>query len=109
MDPLSGITGSAVNVGAVSSPLRLSTSGVTSPASAKTADFSAVLNQALQQVSLKQDQAGEYARRFQLGDTNVSLEQTMVALQTANISFQAMIQVRNRVVSAYQDIMNMQV
>ena len=106
MDPISGSLG---NISAVSSPLRLTPSGVESPAGANKADFSAVLNQALQQVSLKQDQAGDYARRFQLGDNNVSLEQTMVALQTANISFQALVQVRNRVVSAYQDIMNMQV
>jgi flagellar hook-basal body complex protein FliE len=106
MEPIAGSAGSIV---AVSSPLRLTSPGIASPAGANKADFSAVLNQALQQVSLKQDQAGDYARRFQLGDTNVSLEQTMVALQTANISFQALVQVRNRVVSAYQDIMNMQV
>lgn len=79
------------------------------PISAKKADFTQALNQALEQVSLKQNNAEELAQRFQLGDPGVSLEKTMVALQTANISFQALVQVRNRVVAAYQDIMNMQV
>jgi flagellar hook-basal body complex protein FliE len=49
------------------------------------------------------------AEQFQLGTSNVSLEDTMVALQKANISFQAMVQVRNKVVAAYNDIMNMQI
>jgi len=104
MDPISG------SIGAASSTLPLA---LTPPggnvAAGKKGDFSAALNQALEQVSLKQNQADDYAKRFQMGDSNVSLEKTMVALQTANISFQAMVQVRNRVVSAYQDIMNMQV
>ena len=76
---------------------------------AKRGDFSQALNQALQQVSVQQNDATELARRFQLGEPNVSLEQTMIAAQTANVSFQALVQVRNRVVAAYQDIMNMQV
>lgn len=76
---------------------------------AKPGDFGQALHKALQQVSAQQNDAEELAKRFQLGDPNVSLEKTMVALQTANVSLQALIQVRNRVVSAYQDIMNMQV
>lgn len=88
--------------------LTLPSSGTTALA-AKPGDFTQALKQALQQVSLKQNEASESARRFQLGDPGVSLEQTMLASQTANISFQALVQVRNRVVAAYQDIMNMQV
>jgi flagellar hook-basal body complex protein FliE len=92
------------------SPLTLTQSvGGAAPISAKKADFTQALNLALKQVSAQQTEAGELAQRFQLGDTNVSLEKTMVSLQTANISFQALVQVRNRVVAAYQDIMNMQV
>jgi flagellar hook-basal body complex protein FliE len=83
--------------------------GGAAPISAKKADFTQALNQALEQVSVKQNDAQDLAQRFQLGDSNVSLEKTMVDLQTANISFQALVQVRNRVVAAYQDIMNMQV
>lgn len=99
MNPISGTTPIALTL----------PSGGTHAIAAKPGDFTKALNQALQQVSLKQNEASESARRFQLGDPNVSLEQTMLASQTANVSFQALIQVRNRVVAAYQDIMNMQV
>jgi flagellar hook-basal body complex protein FliE len=83
--------------------------GGAAPISAKKADFTQALSHALTQVSHQQAEARGLAQRFQLGDPHVSLEQTMVASQTASISFQALVQVRNRVVSAYQDIMNMQV
>jgi flagellar hook-basal body complex protein FliE len=92
------------------SPITLALpTGSSSAVAAKGGDFSQALNKALQQVSVQQNDAEDYAKRFQLGDPNVSLERTMVALQTANVSFQALIQVRNRVIAAYQDIMNMQV
>jgi flagellar hook-basal body complex protein FliE len=92
------------------SPITLTQSvGGAGPIPAQKADFTKALNQALEQVSLKQNEAEDLTQRFQLGDPNVSLEKTMVALQTSNISFQALVQVRNRVVAAYQDIMNMQV
>ena len=51
----------------------------------------------------------ELAQRFQLGDSTVSLEETMVAMAKANLSFQQMVQVRNKVIAAYHDIMNMPV
>jgi flagellar hook-basal body complex protein FliE len=69
--------------------------------------FSAVLKQALDGVNSAQKNAEGLAREFQLDNSNVSLEDTMVAMQKANISFQAVVQVRNKLVSAYQDIMNM--
>ena len=43
------------------------------------------------------------------GDTTQNLHEVMIALQTASVSFQEMVQVRNKIVSAYQDVMNMQV
>ncbi len=49
------------------------------------------------------------SKRFQLNQDDVSLEETMVAIQKANIAFQATVQVRNRLVSAYHEIMNMQI
>ena len=48
-------------------------------------------------------------RELQLDNPAVSLEQTMVAMQKAQIGFQATLTVRNRLVSAYSEIMNMQV
>ena len=71
--------------------------------------FSSVLRQALDGVNAAQKDAGALGREFLLDNTNVSLEETMVAMQKANISFQALVQVRNKLVSAYQDIMNMPV
>jgi flagellar hook-basal body complex protein FliE len=44
-----------------------------------------------------------------MGDPNVQVSEVMVAMQKSNVSFQAMLQVRNKLVSAYQEIMNMQV
>lgn len=73
------------------------------------ADFSAAFKQALLKVSGGQTAADELQQRFQLNDPAVSLEETMIATQAANISFQALVQVRNKLVSAYHDIMNMQV
>jgi flagellar hook-basal body complex protein FliE len=70
--------------------------------------FVEVLGKALSAVDSAQQNAQAAARRFQLGDPQVSLEETMIALQTANISFQSLVQVRNRLLSAYHDIMNMQ-
>ena len=78
-------------------------------ADAATADFAKALESALKGVDQSQSQADNMARRFQLGDQSVSLEQTMIAMQKANISFQALAQIRNRVITAYQSIMSMQV
>lgn len=99
MNPISGL--SAINLA--------QSVGGAAPIAARKTDFTQALNQALEQVSAKQSEAEDLAQRFQLGDPGVSLEKTMISAQTANISFQALVQVRNKVVSAYQDIMNMQV
>ncbi|PPE67907.1 flagellar hook-basal body complex protein FliE [Caldimonas caldifontis] len=71
--------------------------------------FSQALNQALKSVSATQLQATEMQRQVQLGNPTVSLEETMVTMQKAQIGFQATLQVRNRLVQAYTDIMNMTV
>jgi len=71
--------------------------------------FSDALKASLQNVSNAQVQADEMGKRFMAGDDSVSLSDTMVAMQKASISFQATVQVRNKLVSAYHDIMNMQV
>ena len=71
--------------------------------------FGVALKDALQSISTQQAKANDLQRRFQLNDPNVGLEETMVAAQTASLSFQALVQVRNRLVSAYQEIMNLNV
>ena len=72
-------------------------------------NFATLLKASIDQVSGMQQQAAAKARDFELGTPNVDLHDVMVSLQKANVSFQQMVQVRNRLVSAYHDIMNMQV
>lgn len=72
-------------------------------------DFASALEGALKSVSETQNQASAMQRQYQLGVESVSLEDTMVAMQKAQIEFQAALTVRNKLVAAYSDIMNMQV
>jgi flagellar hook-basal body complex protein FliE len=76
---------------------------------AGTVDFAQALKSAIDQVNQTQQQAQGMAQNFAAGDPNANLHEVMVSLQKANVSFQEMIQVRNKLVSAYQDVMNMQV
>ncbi len=73
------------------------------------AGFQDALKQALSSVSESQNKATQLQREVQLDNPTVSIEETMVAMQKAQINFQATLQVRNRLVQAYSDIMNMQV
>ena len=99
----SGIAGTVAKVG-----------GVASPAEAKGGsgggfDFAAMLDSALKAVSQSQAQTTELQRQFELDNPNVSLEQTMLAMNTSAMNFSAAVQVRNKLVQAYDQIMNMQV
>lgn len=73
------------------------------------ANFAQVLKGALEQVNQAQESAKTMTEDFASGQNNVNLQDVMVNLQKANLSFQQMVQVRNKLVSAYHDIMNMQV
>jgi flagellar hook-basal body complex protein FliE len=80
------------------------------PASAAgAADFADLLKASLDQVAAAQNESTGLARAFDANDPNVNLQEVMASLAKANLSFQTMVQVRNRLVSAYQEIMNMQV
>ena len=72
-------------------------------------DFATVLKGTIDQVSAAQQEAHKLAENFAAGQSDVNLQDVMINLQKANISFQQMVQVRNKLVSAYHDIMNMQV
>jgi flagellar hook-basal body complex protein FliE len=71
--------------------------------------FKAAMTDALKGVSQSQFQADRLQRELTLDNPNVSVEQTVMAMQKASIGFQAALQVRNRLAQAYSDIMNMQV
>jgi flagellar hook-basal body complex protein FliE len=83
-----------------------------SPSSATPAggpsEFASLLRQGIDQVNQNQQRAMELADAFARGTPGVELPQVMVQIEKASVSFQALNQVRNRLISAYQDIMNMQ-
>lgn len=70
-------------------------------------DFGKALTQVLDTVSKQQTEAASMAESFERGDKNVSLAQVMLSMQSAQVSFKAVTEVRNRLVAAYQDIQNM--
>ena len=75
----------------------------------KVPGFGEMFKQAIDSVNATQQQSSALATSFEQGDPGVSLAQVMVASQKASVSFQALTQVRNRLVDAYKDIMNMPV
>jgi|YNPNPStandDraft_1061719.scaffolds.fasta_scaffold254908_1 flagellar hook-basal body complex protein FliE len=73
------------------------------------AEFADALKAAIEQVNAAQQQAHQLAQEFASGNGNVNLQDVMINLQKASLSFQQMVQVRNKLVTAYQDVMNMPV
>lgn len=74
---------------------------------AQETDFSALLKQSIDGVNQSQQMSNQMARSFEGGNSEVSLAEVMIASQKASVSFQAMVQVRNKLVDAYKDVMNM--
>lgn len=75
----------------------------------ETAGFSDMLKQAVGQVNELQQTASSMRTAYEQGDPNMDISRVMIASQKASVSFEALTQVRNRVVKAYEDIMNMPV
>ncbi|MBL8428045.1 MAG: flagellar hook-basal body complex protein FliE [Dechloromonas sp.] len=73
------------------------------------ADFAQILQNSIDKVNQTQKGANQMAEKLAAGDTSQNLHEVMIALQTASVSFQEMVQVRNKLVTAYQDVMNIQV
>ena len=82
----------------------------TLPAAVDSEDsFSALLRKQLDGGNSSQQQAAKLAELFEIGDENVSLVDVMIAGQKSRVAFSALVEVRNKMLSAYQEIMNMQV
>jgi flagellar hook-basal body complex protein FliE len=79
------------------------------PAETGGTNFADVLKQAVSSVNQQQTTATEMVRQFETGSGETSVAEVMIAMQKASLSFQAMTEVRNRLVDAYQQIMNMPV
>ncbi len=71
--------------------------------------FSSLLTQSVDKVNELQQQSSKVKEAFEMGDTNVQLSEVMIASGKAGVAFQGMVQVRNRMLEAYQEIMRMQV
>ena len=72
-------------------------------------DFSTLLRGYVNDVNQQQQQSKALATSFETGDSQVQLIDVMVSMQKSRVAFEALTQVRNRFLSAYQEIMNMQV
>ena len=73
-----------------------------------TPDFGAAISNALQQVNAQQSKASELSEAYERGDTH-DIVSVMIERQKASLGFETTLQVRNKLLSAYRDIMNMPV
>jgi flagellar hook-basal body complex protein FliE len=71
--------------------------------------FGELFKQGIDSVNSTQQQADALANSWERGDPGVDLARVMIESQKASVSFRALTEVRNRLVSAYQDIMNMSI
>lgn len=72
-------------------------------------DFGSLLKDALGNVNALAQETGKLRSAIEMGDPNVSLAQVMIASQKSSLAFEATVQVRNKLVEAYKDIMSMPV
>lgn len=71
--------------------------------------FTDMMQQAVDKVNDLQQTSSALSKAYQAGDPQVNLTEVMIASQKSSVGFQAVLQVRNRVVKAYEDIMKMPV
>ena len=106
------VTGASMNINQVLNQIRVRSqyiSGLAEQQAPARTDFSALLKDALNDVNQLQSSSSAMKTAFERGDEGIDLPQVMIASQKASLSFEAVAEVRNRVLNAYQEIMNMQV
>ena len=69
--------------------------------------FNNLLKSSINEVNNSQLQATQLKQSFELGESDVNLAEVMVAIQKSSVSFEAMVQVRNKLIDAYKEVMNM--
>ncbi|NQY25783.1 MAG: flagellar hook-basal body complex protein FliE [Piscirickettsiaceae bacterium] len=72
-------------------------------------NFSNLMKSAIDQVNETQQASSKLKTAFEMGDPNVSLADAMIASQKASVAFQATVQVRNKLINAYEEVMRMSV
>lgn len=104
-----------IDVNSLLSQMRQLSSQANSPEQSFTAattgqtDFPSLLKRSIASVADTQTEAGRLAASFERGDKDADLGRTMVAVQKADLSLNTLTQVRNKLVDAYNNIMNMPV
>jgi flagellar hook-basal body complex protein FliE len=83
--------------------------GVASAPGAGPTDFAAMLKNAVDSVAGMQNQATALADAYEAGDKSVDLTRVMLDVQKAGLAFHAVTEVRNKLIDAYQQVMNMSV
>ncbi|MGO9513851.1 MAG: flagellar hook-basal body complex protein FliE [Steroidobacteraceae bacterium] len=79
------------------------------PAAAQSADFASLLKDSVDHIAAMQNQATTLADAYETGDKSVDLTKVMLEVQKAGLAFRAMTEVRNKLVDAYTQVMNMSV
>jgi flagellar hook-basal body complex protein FliE len=92
----------------VESPLPLDQPSGITPAQPGNDSFGNLLGRMVEEVNGRQNAADSAVLSLQNGG-NVSLHQAVIAMEEASISFQLMVEVRNKLLDAYQEVMRMQV
>ncbi|MDB6160831.1 MAG: flagellar hook-basal body complex protein FliE [Gammaproteobacteria bacterium] len=93
----------------LSAQTRIGTSQAPGAQKSGPSEFASLMSKGIDQVNETQQRASQLSNAFQRGEPGVELPQVMIEMQKASVSFRALTEVRNRLVSAYQEIMNMQV
>ena len=83
--------------------------GSQAPAASQAPDFAALLKDSVDRIATMQNQATALATAYEAGDKSVDLTKVMLEVQKAGLAFRAMTEVRNKLVDAYQQVMNMSV
>ncbi|MDI1247690.1 MAG: flagellar hook-basal body complex protein FliE [Lacunisphaera sp.] len=114
MSPIGSVypTANAATLGRVDAPLPKGLSGLLAPGQAGATPgpegFGRMLDGLVATVDAKQDQAAELTRQVLLGDSD-QIHQSVIAMQEASVAFSLMVEVRNKLVESYQELMRMQV
>jgi len=85
------------------------TAKISNPTNTAPANFSAMLKQAIENVNGLQQNTAELRNGFEMGDQDISLSDVMIASNKSSLAFDATVQVRNKMVEAYKEIMSMPV
>jgi flagellar hook-basal body complex protein FliE len=94
---------------ALGSPPGVSASGAAAPGAGQPADFASLLKSTVDNVATMQNQATAMAESYEAGDKSADITKVMLEVQKAGLAFRAMTEVRNKLVDAYQAVMNMSV